>query len=178
MVTREELSRGGRRAYELGRLRVAARAAWVLVPLALACAWGTGRGEPCACVGVMLLVVTVLLRWHDRHGVVAARDGLLAGGAPLVLGLVAARLLPSWAGTPVMSWCALLCLGLGLPSGVWLGSRLARRVGSGAPGRAWLGATLVAGLASSLGCVGFGGAGALGAAAGLTIGLGAARALA
>jgi len=56
MVSREQLKRGGLRAYETGRLLVAARPAWVLVPAVLVCALETGAAKParasaCCCSG-------------------------------------------------------------------------------------------------------------------------------
>ena len=76
MVNREQLKREGLRAYEAGRLRMASRATWLLAPTVLICALGTGRSEACACVGVVLLAASVLLRWRDRRGVDSVRYGL------------------------------------------------------------------------------------------------------
>jgi hypothetical protein len=173
MANREQLKRGGLRAYEVGRLRIAARAAWVLVPTVLVCALETGAGETCACIGVLLLGASIFLRWRDRRGVDSVRYGLLAGALPLVAGLVVARLAPSCAGAPLVSWCTAVCLGVGIPSGVWLGSRLARGTATGAT---WLATGGVAILAASLGCAGLGLAGLLGATAGLAVGAVSARA--
>lgn len=85
-MNREQLKRGGLRAYEVGRLRMAARAAWVLVPTVLVCAVVTGRGEACACLGVMLLAISVVLSWRDRRGADSVRYGLLAGALRFSLG--------------------------------------------------------------------------------------------
>lgn len=172
MANREQLRRRGLRAYEVGRLRVAARAAWVLVPTVLICALETGAGEACACIGVLLLGASVYLRWRDRRGADAVRDGLVAGVLPLVAGLIVARLAPSCADAPLVSWCTAACLGVGLPSGVWLGSRLARGTATRAT---WLAGGGVAILAASLGCAGLGLAGLLGAAVGLAVGAASAR---
>ena len=167
MANREQLKRGGLRAYEAGRLRMASRAAWVLAPTVLVCALGTGRAETCACVGALLLASSVALRWWDRRGVDAVRYGLLAGGLPLVVGLAVARTMPGCADAPLISWCTAACLGFGLPSGMWLGHRLAVR---DAPASVWLAATGIATLAASLGCVGLGVAGLVGAVFGLVAG--------
>ncbi|WP_437276024.1 hypothetical protein WME90_32890 [Sorangium sp. So ce375] len=174
MVSREQLKRGGLRAYEAGRLRAAARAAWVLVPTVLVCALETGAGETCACIGVLLLGASVFLRWRDRRGADAVRYGLLAGALPLVAGLLVARIAPSCAGAPLVSVCTAVCLGVGLPSGVWLGRRLAR---GAAPASTWLAASGIAVLAASLGCAGLGLTGLLGAAVGLVLGVASASAL-
>lgn len=174
MVNREQLRHGGLRAYETGRLQVAARAAWVLVPTVLVCALATDAGETCACVGVLLLAASVFLRWRDRRGVDSVRYGLLAGALPLFVGLVAARVLPNCADAPLLSACTAACLGIGLPSGIWLGRRLAQRT---APASAWLAASGIAILAASLGCVGLGLAGLSGTIVGLLVGTASARAL-
>jgi len=167
MVSREQLRRRGLRAYETGRLWMAARAAWVLVPAVLVCALVTGASETCACVGVLLLSASVFLRWRDRRGADSVRDGLLAGALPLFVGLVVARLVPACADAPLLSACTLVCLALGLSCGVWLGRRLAERA---APPWAWLGAVGIAVLAASLGCVGLGIAGVCGTSIGLLLG--------
>jgi hypothetical protein len=147
----------------------------VLVPTVLICALETGAGETCACIGVLLLGASVFLRWRDRRGADSVRDGLIAGLLPLVAGLVVARLAPGCAGAPLVSWCTAVCLGFGIPSGGWLGSRLARGAATSAT---WLAAGGVAILAASLGCAGLGLAGLVGAAAGLAVGAVSARALA
>lgn len=174
MASREQLKRGGLRAYETGRLRAAARATWLLVPAALACALETGAGETCICIGALLLSASIFLRWRDRQGVIAVRDGLLAGLWPLVAGLVVARVAPSCNDAPIASVCALICLAIGLPSGAWLGERLARGT---AKTSTWLAASGIAVLAASLGCAGLGAAGMAGAALGLVLGATSARAL-
>jgi hypothetical protein len=175
MVSREQLKRVGLRAYEAGRLRAAARAAWVLVPAVLFCAFATEAGETCVCIGVVLLGTSVLLRWRDRRGADAVRDGLLAGALPLVAGVVVARVAPSCADAPVASLCTAMCLGVGLPSGLWLGRRLAR--GSVSSASTWLAAGGIAMMAASLGCAGLGLAGLFGASAGLALGAVSATAL-
>lgn len=174
MVNREQLRRAGLRAYEVGRLRAAGRAAWVLAPAAVVCALETGAGETCVCIGLLLLAVSTFLRWRDRRGVTAVRDGLLAGSLPLVAGLIVARVAPSCSGAPLLSPCSAVCLGIGVPSGVWLGARLA---GGRAPASTWLAAGGIAVMAASLGCAGLGLAGIVGAATGLLLGAAVSRAL-
>jgi hypothetical protein len=174
MVSRDQLRRSGLRAYEAGRLRMAARAAWLLVPVVLFCALETGAAETCACVGVLLLAASVFLRWRDRRGADSVRHGLVAGALPLFVGLVVARVVPNCADAPVFSVCTAVCLGIGLPSGVWLGRGLARKA---APASAWFGAAGIAALAASLGCVGLGLAGLTGAILGLVLGAASAGAV-
>jgi hypothetical protein len=171
MVNREQLKQGGLRAYELGRLAVAVRAAWLLVPLAIVCALETGATESCVCVGVLLLGAAVFLRWRNRQGVDSVRYGLLAGSLPLIAGLVVARVAPGCAGAPLVSVCTAISLAVGVPSGAWLGLHLGRGT---APLSAWLAASGIAVLAASLGCIGLGLAGILGAGVGLLVGGGSA----
>lgn len=167
MVNREQLKRGARHAYEVGRLRAAVRAAWILVPTVFVCALETGDSETCACIGVLLLVASVFLRWRDRRGASAVRHGLLAGTLPLLLGLLVARAAPSCAEAELLSLCTALCLGIGIPSGLWLGHRLAKGT---APASVWLTASGISVLAASLGCIGLGVAGLAGAITGLALG--------
>lgn len=174
MVSREQLKRGGLRAYETGRTRMAARAAWVLAPTVLVCALSTGRGEACTCVGVLLLGVCMVLRWRDRRGVDSVRYGLLAGALPLLVGIVVARVAPHCAAAPLLSACTAICLSVGVPSGLWLGLRLARRK---ATARTWVAAVGIAILAASLGCVGLGLAGLSGTIIGLLLGTMSAQSL-
>ena len=167
MVNRDELRRGGLRAYEIGRLRAAVRAAWVLVPTALVCAFETGAGEACACVGSLLLGVSIFLRWRDRRGAHSVRDGLIAGLLPLIVGLLVNHFAPGCANAQLFSWCVAACLGAGLPSGAWLGVRLVRGAGTKAT---WFAAGGIALLTAMLGCAGLGITGIIGAAIGLAVG--------
>ncbi len=166
MANRERVRRASLRAYELGRLRVAARATWVLVPIVLLCALETGAGETCACIGVLLLGASIFLRWRDKRGVDSVRDGIRAGALPLAAGLVVARFTDGCGGEP-MSVCTAVCMVGGVPAGAWLGSRLARR---DVPWSSWLAAGSIAGLVASLGCASLGLAAVAGAIAGLSLG--------
>ncbi len=174
MATREQLKRSGLRAYEAGRVKMAVRAAWVLVPAVLVCALETGAGETCACLGVLLLASSVFLRWRDRRGADSVRYGLVAGALPLFVGLVFARMVPNCADAPLLSACTVVCIGIGLPSGLWLGRILSR---TAAPASVWLAAGGIAVLAASLGCVGLGIAGLTGAIIGMLLGTVSARAV-
>jgi hypothetical protein len=167
MVNREQLKDAGLRAYELGRLRSAFRAAWLLVPVAVVCALETGAGEPCACIGSLLLGAAVFFRWRDRQGVESVRDGLLAGSLPLLAGLVMARVAPNCAGAPLWSLCTAISLSIGIPAGAWLGLRAARATGGAA---SLLVAAGISVLAASLGCIALGVAGIAGAILGLILG--------
>lgn len=167
MVNLERLRSGGIRAYEFGRLRSAARAAWILIPTTIVCAIETGSSEVCACIGVLLLGVAIFFRWRNRQGSITVRNGLIAGGAPLIAGLFIARLAPSCVGAPLASLCTAVCLVIGSSSGVWLGIQIAQRR-SGAAN--WLTACGISVLAASLGCVRLGVAGVLGVAIGVLMG--------
>lgn len=167
MVNREQLQIRGLRAYELGRLRTAVRVAAYLVPLALCCALETGAREPCACLGVLLLAGSVWLRWRNRRGVESVTTGLLAGSIPLFAGLVVARVAPAWGSAPAFSGCAALCFAAGGAAGSWLGVRTAR---SRAGFMGWATAACIALLAASLGCIGLGVPGVVGASVGLLLG--------
>ncbi len=175
MVNREQLKSAGLRAYELGRLRAAARTAWVLVPLVVLCALLTGAHETCGCAGFLLLGASVFLRWRNRSGANAVRRGLQAGALPLVAGLLVARFAPECASAPLFSACTVLSLAIGTPAGLWLGFRMSRGTSASAE---WFGAGGVAVLAATLGCVGLGVAGLLGVSAGLLLGLTSSSALA
>jgi hypothetical protein len=168
MVNREHLKRGALRAYELGRLKAAMRAAWLLAPAAALCAIETGARETCACIGTLLVGAAVFLRWRNRQGVNVVRHGLLAGALPLIAGLIALRVAPGCAAAPLVSACTALCFGVGVPSGTWLGLRLVR---SAATVSTWLTAISMAILASSLGCIGLGVAGVSAAGSGLVLGV-------
>lgn len=167
MLSRERLREKALRAYELGRLVTPAKVAWLLVPTALVCALETRASETCLCLSVGLLGLAVFLRWRDRRGEEFVRYGLLAGLAPLFVALTVARVAPSCVGAPLFSWCTAFCAGVGLPSGAWLGVRLAR---GGSSFSTWLLPCTIAILAASLGCVGLGMGGIAGTAVGLFLG--------
>jgi len=167
MVNREELKKEAMRAYEVGRLHNAARAAWVLVPATIVCAVGTGAGDRCACIGVLLLTVAIFLRWRDRRGTENVRNGVLAGSLPMIAGLVVGRLSPGCVGAPLFSACTGVCLTFGILSGFWLGLRTPRGAANLPTGLVAAGISI---LAASLGCAGLGIAGVAGVAVGLLFG--------
>lgn len=168
MVNPEALRRGALRAYELGRVRVALRAAWFLIPLALICAIETGAGEKCLCIGAVLLGISVFLRWRSRRGTEMVTESLIAGSIPLMAGLAVARFAPPCCSEPeLIATCAAICLGAGALSGIWLGLRLAR---GAATLSTWLGSAGIAILSASLGCAGLGFDAMAGAAVGLVLG--------
>lgn len=164
MVSRDRLLHAGRRAYEMGRLRAAARVGWLVVPVVAVCALATGAAEACSCLGAALLGFTMLLRWQSRRAGAAVRDGLIAGALPLVVGMVVTLFPPTWAGVSLSSGGAVLCAIVALPGGAWLGGPVVRGVATLA---SWSRAAGVAVLAAALGSAGLG----LPASAGTTLGL-------
>lgn len=143
------LSSRARRAYELGRLRMAAQVAVLLLPIALLCVTNTTSREECACLATLLLALVIGLRWRDRRGVDAATTGLLAGIIPLVAGLLLTRWGPGFASSLLYVACGVA----GLAGGFVLGVRAARRR---AGASAWFFSAAVALVAAALGCVGLG----------------------
>ncbi|MER2559458.1 MAG: hypothetical protein ABTQ32_01990 [Myxococcaceae bacterium] len=137
MATPDLLIRDGLRAYEWGRLRVAARAAWLVVPAVAICVASTSQKELSCCLGALVLAGAVYLRWRDRAGVRAAALGVSAGLALLLVGL----LLVPWS-----AWW----LALEVAVGAWVGG--AGRVRLNALDAAQ--STALAALAAALGCAG------------------------
>lgn len=167
MVNLDQLALRGRRAYELGRARLAARVALVLIPASALCLLEE-RGRPtCACAAILLLATSVWLRWRDRRGAQAASTGLLAGSIPLVAGLVLARLGVRCDEVSSAPLCTAVSLLAGAGAGVVVAVREARqraRLGS------WLTAIAIAALAAGLGCLRLGVAGLGGVAVGMAVG--------
>ncbi len=167
MVVDDPLRMRALRAYEIGRLRKAARALLLLIPVTIICAIETGQHETCGCLGVLLLVTAVYLRWRSRDGTESVLAGVLAGAGPLVVALVIARLLPHWVDQQRMvSSCAAVC-GAGLVAGALAGVRLARRR-IGAQGL--ITSLGVGAIVAALGCLGLGLAPLAGAIAGVAVG--------
>jgi hypothetical protein len=171
MVDDDRLLRRAQRAYELGRLKMAVRVAAFIAPMVALCALRTGATESCVCLGFLLLGVAVFLRWRTRQGVESVSTGLVAGVVPLFVGLIILEVAPSCAGQPLVSWCTAIAIGVGLPSGAWIGLRAMRREVH----VSWLTALGIAVIAASLGCVGLGVAGIVGVVAGLLVGGAAGR---
>jgi hypothetical protein len=137
MVSREQLRATGLRAYELGRLRSAARIALVLLPLSALCLMESRGRETGACLAGLLLALAIGLRWWHRRGIESVNTGLLAGSLPLLSGLLlqSLDLECGWAGGDV--YCT-------------AGGGRRRRLDRGA-------GAARAGQARELGCCGWGG---------------------
>lgn len=168
MVNREQLNAGARRAYEMGRLRFAARAAVYLLPVSAVCALESRNPEQCACIGVALIAATVLFRWRSRQGVESALIGVVAGSFPLLIGLGLSRAIHLCGDAAGMVSCSTLCVPMGVASGLWIGFRSAR-VGVGRLGT--VAALGIAALTASLGCIGLGIGGVMGVGVGLSVGV-------
>jgi hypothetical protein len=146
------LARKARRAYELGRLRMALRVALIVVPavaLGIVLSSSSARAE-CACLGVVLLATAIGLRWYGRGYDRAVVPGVLAGVLPMSAGLVSPSLLA--AGEEVA--CVVLCT-VGLVSGVLL-ARYATRDAQTLDGRRWFVGVGMAAVMAVMGCLGHG----------------------
>ncbi len=167
MVTTEELTVRGLRAYEIGRILTALRIAVVVIPVGTAClVERTGRGA-CACLTFILLATAVWLRWRDRRGMDAVNTGLVAGSLPLLAGIVLDRLDLHCGLAGAQSFCTTFAVLLGTGAGAMISlnqSRLRARASS------VLTASAVAGLAAALGCVRLGVLGVSSMFAGIALG--------
>src|SRR5688572_6643201 len=123
MVSREQLRHQGLRAYEVGRLRTAARIAIVLAPVASICLLET-RGRPaCACVAAALIGACIWLRWRDRRGFEVVSSGLRAGSIPLLAGLVFDRLGIECGLAGASTYCTVVAALVGGVAGALIGAR-------------------------------------------------------
>jgi len=172
MVNLETLTERSLRHYERGRLRMAARVALVLTPVAAVCLLEPIGREACACCAALLLAVSVWLRFRNRSGVESVSTGLLAGGILLVVMPVLTRLDPQCASAGLVSYCT----GFSLLVGAIAGAVVALRVRDRAPlSGHWPFAVGVALLTASLGCVRLGIASVAGVALGILVGLASMR---
>jgi hypothetical protein len=167
MVNLETLTARSLRRYELGRLRMAARVAIVLVPIAVICLLEPAGREACACCASLLLVASVWLRFRDRVGVESVSTGLLAGAIPLSAALVLTRLDPGCATAGLISLCTGFSVLVGGIAGVIVALRERTRPSLS---EHWLLAAGVALLAASLGCARLGIASIAGVAIGIIAG--------
>jgi hypothetical protein len=150
MVETTELYKRAARAYEIGRLRMAARSLAMIVPLAAACVMLNSEKQLSLYVAVGLAAAMMLLRWRNRRGVIAANVGMQGGAMLLVLGIVICALdMPGdfWA-----AGCAALCVIAALVSGLWIGMQ---PLADGQRAGRWP-ATTIAVLTATLGCIDLG----------------------
>lgn len=167
MVNLEQLRARGLRAYETGRVRMAARVVWLVLPVAVVCSIESREREACACLAALLSAVSVWLRWRDSEGLSTVSTGLLAGSVPLLAGLVAARLGLHCGAAGTRPLCVACSLVVGGGAGVFIALREVR-ARAGLLG--WLAAGGIAALSASLGCVRFGVLGVASVALGIALG--------
>jgi hypothetical protein len=166
MVNLETLTARSLRRYEVGRLRMAARIALVLLPLVAACLLEPVGRETSACCAALLLAVAIWLRFRNRAGVESVTTGLLAGAIPLAAVLVLTRLDPGCAVAGAFSYCT----GFSLLVGGAAGAVVALRERSTPVSSHWVVPVGVALLTASLGCLRLGLASVAGVALGMLVG--------
>lgn len=167
MVNLETLTAQSLRHYELGRLRMAARIAIVLVPIVVICLLEPIGREPCACCAGLLLAASIWLRFRNRAGVESVSTGLLAGGIPLAAALLLTRIDPGCATAGLVSYCTGFSLLVGAVGGAVVALR---ERGRESLSRTWLLAVGVALLTASLGCLRLGIVSMAGVALGMLVG--------
>jgi hypothetical protein len=158
-----DLSRLARRAYELGRLKLAGLEGLVTVPLAIAGAGCCALGHASVVVGgIALYGAFVLARWRGGGWGRGAYPGLIAGAIAFAIAYAGCLVLDA----PMLRLGA--CLLGGLLAGVGLGVRAAR-VMARDRGPFLFAAGGLAALAGAVGCVFAGAGGILGVAAGVAV---------
>jgi hypothetical protein len=159
------LPKRARRAYELGRLRFAARVAFVVVPVALAALALGAPWEEALCLTGALSVAGIWLRWRGRDIGASVLPGILAGAVPLLASGVVT--LAGGSCTALASPCGGLSVLAGLTAGLVVGWT-ATQVQEGRVMR-WLACAAVAISTSCLSCLGLGTGPILGSAAGILV---------
>lgn len=160
----ETLKRDARAAYERGRFITATRIAAVVVPITALCAFETRSVLRTGALGLVLLVLTVALRWRQPHGFATVSAGLRSGMLPLAAALGLCRFAP---GCPPHVALA-LCTAAGLLAGAVAGRSL---TGIELRRHQQLSAAAVAAVTAALGCLAFGAGIALGAGAAVAAGV-------
>ena len=123
MVDQEQLRKRALRAYELGRLRMSTRVLLFLLPLVVACTLLSTQPRMCAAVALLLVGLAIALRWRSGKGAQAVEIGLKAGMAPLIASVALMQL--GCASNPVL--CTSVCVLVGALAGAWMGYQLGRR---------------------------------------------------
>jgi hypothetical protein len=165
MVNIERLRRRGLYAYELGRIRAAARIALFLLPPAALCVFLSPNTAQCLCLASALLAAVVALRWRNRRGAESATIGLLAGSVPLSAGIV-------WSFDPAVCGgpeCTAISVAAAISAGLWISLRVRR---SSTPTAGYMTACGIAALAASVGCLSLGVIGVLAVVLGIAFGSG------
>lgn len=115
MVDQENLLHRARRAYELGRWRMAARALAIVIPVAILCGALSQQLSAALGVAVLLGAMLVVLRWRNRQGVRVANVGFTAGLVPLSAGILMSQI--GSMSSPIV--CMAICAGSGILAGSW-----------------------------------------------------------
>ena len=142
-----------RRAYELGRVRVAAkRAAPLLVFVTLALCWlGSTRG---ALLGAGLFVASTAVWWRGGQTALGVRVGVFLGAIPFFAAQLAPALGHACGADACGSWCMPACAAAGLAAGA-LGGHFLRAQG-GSLSSWWVAMGLTVGI-GTMSCHCFGG---------------------
>lgn len=161
----EELRARALRAYERGRLGVAALGALPFAVLAAIAGCARAARSPMVLVtGVLLFAAAIFLRWRGRE---LGRGALVGGAAGLVpfVGLHVARVASSFESART---CAIVCGAVAIVTGTVAGLHIGRFAARTArPVAAWTSAAAVAALTGALGCLSIG----AGALAGVVFGI-------
>ena len=123
MVDHDQLRKRALRAYELGRLRMSVRVLLFLLPLTVACVLLSTQPRMCASLALLLVGLAIAFRWRSGKGAQAVEIGLKAGMAPLIASVALMQL--GCASNPVL--CTSVCVLVGALAGAWMGYRLGRR---------------------------------------------------
>jgi hypothetical protein len=155
MVDVELLARRARRAAEWGRIRVAARVATAVAPLAVL-AYAVSRCETAVCATAAALLATAIgLRWWSAEGGRAVKAGLLVGAAPMAAALLTIAVEGPGDPARLVTACGATCLLVGLAAGA-AGSWHAMRSHRPDRWRYLAEVGVIASLTTALGCVGLG----------------------
>ena len=149
-MEKNELVARARRAYEIGRAKVASKA--VIAAIALAAA-AVALGRPprqIALVALFLLPLAGALAFRGRAAGRAVWPGLVAGGAAMFLPLGVVVAGDAWLGFDCMRFCLPACVVGGALTGAAIAS-LAARQDTG-ESEFLLGGIAIAALTASLGC--------------------------
>ena len=83
------------RAYERGRLRAALRVGFVIVPIAVVCAWESGAVTRTLILAAVVWGLATALRWRVQGGFAVVSSGLWCGAGPAAAALAVCRFAPA-----------------------------------------------------------------------------------
>lgn len=157
MVDVEALAGRASRVAARSRVRMAARVALFVLPLACIPVLGGAEVAACGCLGFLVFAVAAVFRWRDRAGRDAATAGLALGAIPLLTAFALRGCGVNCSAFSSFGEAEIACFAAGAVAGI--GATLFVARGSADRRRRWLTTLLVASLTSALGCVGLGTAG-------------------